>query len=145
MPTYDENFGALSADSNDEAVYFKTLYSLARVVGTSATPLLSYRMMAKCNPRLFLIDSFGFIFRAFHAAPTGAPPMRTPPGSPPRPSTSQQHAPQALQGAPARLHAAFRSGEVLLGELAEHVVEDVEASWRARWRCASGRAGAARA
>src|SRR3954465_4483560 len=30
------------------------------------------------NPRLFLIDSFGFIFRAFHArARTGAPPMRT--------------------------------------------------------------------
>ncbi|HVV45721.1 MAG TPA: DNA polymerase I [Bryobacteraceae bacterium] len=29
-------------------------------------------------PRLFLIDSFGFIFRAFHArARTGAPPMRT--------------------------------------------------------------------
>src|SRR5262245_23820894 len=29
-------------------------------------------------PRLFLFDSFGFIFRAFHArARTGAPPMRT--------------------------------------------------------------------
>src|SRR5262245_18029196 len=29
-------------------------------------------------PRLFLIDSFGFIFRADHArARTGAPPMRT--------------------------------------------------------------------
>src|SRR5579862_8198345 len=29
-------------------------------------------------PRLFLIDSYGFIFRAFHArARTGAPPMRT--------------------------------------------------------------------
>ena len=29
-------------------------------------------------PRLFLIDSFGFIFRAYHArARTGAPPMRT--------------------------------------------------------------------
>ena len=29
-------------------------------------------------PRLFLIDSFGYIFRAYHArARTGAPPMRT--------------------------------------------------------------------
>ena len=29
-------------------------------------------------PRLFLIDTFGFIFRAFHArARSGAPPMRT--------------------------------------------------------------------
>ncbi|MGD0199139.1 MAG: DNA polymerase I [Bryobacteraceae bacterium] len=35
------------------------------------------------RPRLFLIDSFGFIFRAFHArARSGAPPMRTSAGVP---------------------------------------------------------------
>ena len=35
------------------------------------------------SPRLFLIDTFGFLFRAFHArARTGAPPMRTQAGVP---------------------------------------------------------------
>ncbi|MBX5496967.1 MAG: hypothetical protein IRZ15_16650, partial [Bryobacteraceae bacterium] len=35
------------------------------------------------RPRLFLIDSFGFIFRAYHArARSGAPPMRTSKGLP---------------------------------------------------------------
>jgi DNA polymerase-1 len=35
-------------------------------------------MAAVSAPRLFLIDTFGFIFRAYHArARTGAPPMRT--------------------------------------------------------------------
>src|SRR4051812_1458455 len=38
-----------------------------------------YRMMgAVARQQLFLIDSFGFIFRAYHArARSGAPPMRT--------------------------------------------------------------------
>ena len=35
------------------------------------------------RPRLFLIDTFGFLFRAFHArARSGAPPMRTSSGIP---------------------------------------------------------------
>ena len=43
------------------------------------SPGWPYRMMgAVARQQLFLIDSFGFIFRAYHArARSGAPPMRT--------------------------------------------------------------------
>ncbi len=40
-------------------------------------------ILTPVRPRLFLIDSYGFIFRAFHArARMAAPPMRTTTGIP---------------------------------------------------------------
>ena len=47
-------------------------------ISDSGTLLVSYHNRLAQQPRLFLIDSFGFIFRAYHArARSGAPPMRT--------------------------------------------------------------------
>src|SRR5215469_10284998 len=53
--------------------------------GASCGPILRFLSSALLGsitmvnvPRLFLVDSFGFIFRAYHArARSGAPPMRT--------------------------------------------------------------------
>jgi DNA polymerase-1 len=43
---------------------------------TASMPAASMRTTSR--PKLFLIDTFGFIFRAYHArARSGAPPMRT--------------------------------------------------------------------
>lgn len=48
--------------------------ALRSIVSAQAT--LLYALMAR--PRLFLIDTFGYVFRAYHArARSGAPPMRT--------------------------------------------------------------------
>src|SRR5438552_1088020 len=52
---------------------------MRRRVPIAAVPWQGYRMMgAVARQQLFLIDSFGFIFRAYHArARSAAPPMRT--------------------------------------------------------------------
>ncbi|HYW41455.1 MAG TPA: DNA polymerase I [Bryobacteraceae bacterium] len=71
-------------------------------------------MFPVANPRLFLIDSFGFIFRAYHArARSGAPPMRTSTGL----STEAVYIfnnmlrKLAKQYEPAYIAAVFESGE----------------------------------
>jgi 5'-3' exonuclease len=47
-------------------------------ISDSVTTPVRYHNLVPHQPRLFLIDSFGFIFRAYHArARTSAPPMRT--------------------------------------------------------------------
>jgi DNA polymerase I len=63
-------------EANPAAVRFRN----SRVRKGTARYACGFRMPAsrQNRPRLFLIDSFGFIFRAYHArARTGGPPMRT--------------------------------------------------------------------
>src|SRR3954467_15999418 len=66
------------------------------------------------NPRLFLIDSFGFIFRAYHArARSGAPPMRTSTGFSTEAAYIFNNMLRKLskQHDPAFIAAVFESGE----------------------------------
>src|SRR3954465_8044750 len=84
------------------------------------------------NPRLFLIDSFGFIFRAYHArARSGAPPMRTSTGF----STEAVYIFNNMlrklskQHDPAYIAAVFESGESTqrVAEFAEYKANRTEA------------------
>src|SRR5215471_12102210 len=88
-------------------------------------------MAAVPEPRLFLIDTYGFIFRAYHArARTGAPPMRTTTGL----STEAVYIfnnmlrKLAKQFSPAYLAAVFESQRptLRLQEFAEYKANRVE-------------------
>src|SRR5215467_10556250 len=88
-------------------------------------------MAAVARPRLFLIDSFGFIFRAYHArARSAAPPMRTSTGL----STEAIYIfnnmlrKLAKEHQPAYIAAVFESGEPThrVQEFAEYKANRVE-------------------
>jgi DNA polymerase-1 len=74
---------------------------------------------AKHRPRLFLIDSYGFIFRAYHArARSGAPPMRTTTGIPTEAVLIFHNMVRKLRDAyqPEYLAAIFESGKTFREE-----------------------------
>jgi DNA polymerase-1 len=74
---------------------------------------------AKHRPRLFLIDSYGFIFRAYHArARSGAPPMRTTTGIPTEAVLIFHNMVRKLRAAyqPEYIAAIFESGKTFREE-----------------------------
>ncbi len=74
---------------------------------------------AKHRPRLFLIDSYGFIFRAYHArARSGAPPMRTTTGIPTEAVLIFHNMVRKLRSAyqPEYIAAIFESGKTFREE-----------------------------
>src|ERR1017187_2135575 len=83
------------------------------------------------HKRLFLIDAFGFIFRAYHArARSGAPPMRTSTGLAPEVVFIFNNMLRKLakQYEPAYMAAVFESEEptLRLQEFAEYKANRVE-------------------
>src|SRR6202522_3059218 len=74
---------------------------------------------AQHRPRLFLIDSYGFIFRAYHArARSGAPPMRTTTGIPTEAVLIFHNMVRKLRAAyqPEYIAAIFESGKTFREE-----------------------------
>src|SRR4051812_4071775 len=88
-------------------------------------------MGAVAQKQLFLIDTFGFIFRAYHArARTGAPPIRTSPGFSPEAVYIFNNMLRKLakQYSPAYIAAIFETGEAThrTQEFAEYKANRVE-------------------
>jgi DNA polymerase-1 len=85
---------------------------------------------AKHRPRLFLIDSYGFIFRAYHArARSGAPPMRTTTGIPTEAVLIFHNMVRKLRSAyqPEYIAAIFESGKTFReAEYAEYKANRTE-------------------
>ena len=82
-------------------------------------PPASARKGAQHRARLFLIDSYGFIFRAYHArARSGAPPMRTTTGISDRGGVIFHNMVRKLRTAyqPEYIAAIFESGKTFRDE-----------------------------
>jgi DNA polymerase I len=74
----DRRLQSRNTDLGIGKVVGSTTLAMTPSISDSPTAPLSYHNLVPHQPRLFLIDSFGFIFRAYHArARSAAPPMRT--------------------------------------------------------------------